>query len=419
MSDTGKGKPSRTCTPTILTSSMEILSKSDLRQLGRELTSRFMRYEENGIEGALRYVKNRTSSLKHYSHSPSLLERLLHTAEEPRLEASHRAAVCDTLCGFLEKGSVSQADGLRSICLNASLLRRTLNMYLLRSGDAQAKPMRQVLTVLVKLLSTNQDDQVTILLINETTHRCLFLIYSHEDVSCIRAAMNILGMFLSKSLLTVFSLIGMASDISKGNPPDGLQGSRTQSSSHPVEPGLYMVRNLPKFVAVLMSWLQEVDVAPAAGHVVVSVFKALKDGKRSADSIPSSSPTLPLWLVPIMEAVREQPELVDSLEHHVLPGLLRLDSSSIDHVISALPIRKIVEDRTGSASEEELRLCLIVCKVADDLGIPVRLGKQLTDCMTETLAANALRWFCQYGCKARGLLIFSMHFLQATFTCIF
>lgn len=375
MSDTGIEKPSITCAPTVLSSSMEILRKGDLRQLGKELTSRFLRYDENGIEDALRYVKNITSSLKLYSHSSSLLERLLHTAEEPRLEAAHRAAVCDTLCGFLEKGSVSQVDALRSMCLNASLLRRAMNMYLLRSGDAQAKPMRQVLTVLMKLLSTNPDDEVTMLLINEITYRCLTLIYSHEDVSCIRAAMNTLGMFLSKSMLTAFLLIGMASNISKGNPPDGLPGSQTQSSTLPVEPELYMVRDLPNFVAVLMGWLREVDVAPAAGHVVVSLFKALKDGKGSADSSPSSSSTVPLWLVPIIQAVREQPELVDSLEHHVLPGLLRLDSTSIDHVVSALPVRKIVEARIGSASEADIRLCLIVCKVADDLGIPVSFGR--------------------------------------------
>lgn len=392
---------------------MELLSKNDLRQLGRGLTPLFLRYQENGAAGAQRYepVNSSTKRRSLLTLFLSLLERLLRTAEEPRLEAAHRAAVCDTLCGFLEQGSVSPVDDLRSICLSPSLWKRTLNMYLMRSGDAQAKPMRQVLIVLVKLLSMIPEGEVAIFITNETAHRCLSLIYSHEDISSVRAALNIMEFFLSKYKITAFSLIEMASDLSAdSHPPEGFRASPTPSGTGPTEAELSKVRNVPEFVAVLMGWMQEADVAPAAGRLIISLFKAYREGIGSADSVTSSPSTVPLWLPPLLEALREQPEVVDNIEHHVLPGLLRLDPTYIEHVVSTLPVKRITEGGIGSASEEELRLCLVVCKVADDLGIALSLGRPYR-LHGQTFAgiANGFRGFYRCGCKAPELLLVTTH----------
>ena len=300
----------------------------------------------------------------------------MRTAEQSRLEAAHRAAVCDTLCGFLEQGCKSPVDDLRSLCLSTSLLKRALNMYMTRSGDTQAKPMRQVLTVLVKLLSMIPDRDRANLIANETVHRCLSVIYSHEDLLCIRGAINILDFFLGRCLITTSLLLEMASDLSADSQPaDGLRASSTQVYKHSAKDKLSTVRSVPAFVSVILSWLQEADVAPAAGRLVVSVFTGLTDGMDFADSGLASPSAVSLWLPPILEALRVQPELIENLEHHVLPGLIRLDPTYIDHIVSALPVESSAAGAIGSVSEEELRLCLVVCKLADDLGINLSLGR--------------------------------------------
>lgn len=239
--------------------------------------------------------------------------------------------------------------------------------------------MRQVLTVLVKLLSTNADSDAATVLINGTVSRCLSLIYSYEDASCVRAAMNILEVFLNKSMITATSLVRLAMEISTESPlTDGPGGSQTPSTIHPGELGLSMVRTLPNFISMVIGWMQQVDIAPAAGRLVVSLFEASKGDSAITDSMAFAPSAGPLWLPPILEAIRERPALVDTLEYHVLPRLFRLESTDIDHVVSALPVRRVAEGGIGSVSEEELRLCLVVCKVADDLGIAMGFGMPLT-----------------------------------------
>ena len=302
-----------------------------------------------------------------------LLERLLQTAEEPRLSATHRAASCNALCGFLEQGAASQDPKLRASCFNPKVWNRTLSVYLERIGDVKAKPMRRVLLTLVKLLYHILDNAMTK---KNAVSKCLALIYLGAESPFVKAAMHVLEIFLSKKVIPFSSLLALAPQrdepVNRGSYPPGLPGLQ----SHDIPSSL---KNSPRqsvegFVYRILHWIHHADAAPAAGRLLFCAFESLKDMDDQDKSAKHVEADLPLWVAPIQQVLNDYPHLMEAIEHHVLPDLLRLDCSDTAKFIKSLPLEALQSGRPCCLKEEDILLCLVVVRLIQDPAFLQPLG---------------------------------------------
>ena len=305
----------------------------------------------------------------------SLLERVLSTAEQPTLSAAHRAAACNALCGLVGRGAVSVVEEQRDLYLNATVWGRIITMYLERSGVAQAKPMRQVLTMLIKLLSLMADVEMAITLAKDAALTCVSLICTRDDVSCVRAAMNVLEAFLNNAIVKPSSLATLSSiSCAEKRVGDAVETHDLQPDSHPGKSEHSEVSGISDFGKAVIGWLSEVDIAPAAGRLLVSFFKHISEDTSTDNLSAVSSSPIPPWFLLIWEVILGQAYLLDEIEHYVLPGLLRIDPTSIVHILRTLSLEKLVQGEVGSVPEDEIRFCLVVIVVMKDLGLYASFG---------------------------------------------
>lgn len=306
-----------------------------------------------------------------------LLERLFLTAEEPRLSASYRAASCDALCGFFEQVAASSIVGLQKELLSPTTLARAFNVYIQRSRDAQAKPMKHLLKVLVGLLVKDTAAEPITLLVQEIASNCLWIIYVQDDSSCAKAAMQVLGIFIQKNLIYAsFVLIVGLGLLSKNitgeerNLTDFIVASGCDSKNPELTKD-----HVPVFVSKVMEWLQHADTASAAGRLLVIVLGSLQKEVRPSEPTSTSATRISGWVSSVLDAVRQQPNLAESLEQHLLPSLLRLDASENEDFLQALSIDKIVNGDVSGLSEATVRLCLIAVTVIEELETSAILRK--------------------------------------------
>ena len=348
------------------------LPEADLRRLSRSLKTIFSHFSDGGTRTERVSTNPHAVSIPHsqgtdplLGQSPRvLLARVLRTAEDPRLTATHRVAVSDALYGLLEQVTVLPSKALRDECLGVATLTATLAVYLNRAGEAQAKPLRKVLRITGDILSKDVGSKVNELVIENSLCSCLALLSVHEDTSGVKAAMNILDMFLKKHIIDLEHLL----DIASGYWPIDKARHRIQLPPKPSDTD----KRISQLVTQLMQWLHDTDTAPAAGRVVITVFDLLQGSAHSTKSSLTTSPTL--WMVPILDAVHKDPSLIDHLEHHLLPGLLRLRHASTYEVLQDLSVHQVKARRTGNMSAEDIRLCLVVMSGMEDLGSALRLG---------------------------------------------
>ena len=316
------------------------------------------------------------------------LERLLRTAEEPRLSSTHRAASCNALCGFLEKGFTSLNIELRDRCSHATVWNRTVTVYLEKSGHAKAKPMRQILVTLAKLLNQRQlidgetgtvfDENVDIVR-KKVISRCLTCIYSGDDLACVKAAMNILEMFLNKKVTNIPTMIEVfyfshESAGIIGVPVTSTTPLNTNSSlSDPTKSSLN--RFVTTFVSQVLHWIRYPDFGPAVGHLLKGIFESLHDHASRSKSASEEIPPPPQWAESIRQLLRNRPDLLEVVGHYVLPDLLCLDMCETTSFICSLPFDDLMGGMLSSLREEDIRLCLLVVQLAENLSLSKPLSK--------------------------------------------
>ncbi|MCJ1478167.1 hypothetical protein MMC13_006843 [Lambiella insularis] len=293
-------------------------------------------------------------------------------ARAGRIASHSRGTPLDAFTSFLEHILASCVTGLRKKFLSVRTLYRAFDVYVERSGDAHAKPTRHLLKVLVGLIVQTAADEATTLLIQHIVYSSLCLIYAFEDSCHAKAAMNILNALLQKNIIYASSILMTKPNSSSKNiighaesltdcMVDSLNASRSRES---IEDRIH------NFVSRLMEWLQHADTAPVAGRLLVTVFESFHRTTESRNLLASlsSPPRVAGWVAPVVHAMHQHPGLVENIEIHLLPSLLRLDASESDEFLHAVSIDRVVNGNLDGLPEEKLRMCLIAVSVIEEVG---------------------------------------------------
>ncbi|MCJ1386583.1 hypothetical protein MMC17_009709 [Xylographa soralifera] len=117
-------------------------------------------------------------------------------------------------------------------------------------------------------------------------------------------------------------------------------------------------------------WMRYADTGPAAGRLILALIGGINDATNLVDSLASLnfSSLAATWIKPVLDAVHRRPELIENLEQHLLPELLRMNLSHTEELLRTLPIEELCRGNIGRLTEEDLRLCLVVIRVVEELG---------------------------------------------------
>ena len=295
--------------------------------------------------------------------------KALQTARSAKLSLTHGGAVWSFLSGFLELGSLSTDQSLRDVCLSSSTWVEIFELYLSRSQNAKPKPAKQVLLTLTKLLSKLSDKAVREHLKDYVIGSTVTIVCEHGESSSVKPAFQVLEHFLRKEVFNSSDIISemarMSLALGNFNSSKDCSAALRSSFLSSLSPLQYL-SFVKSFASSVLRRVRFPDITPVASRLLLFFFKPGQHPLILRNEDKSSYFKPPVWLVPIREAIKEEPALLEICETYLLPGLLRLSSADAMAFLDTLPYDDLKEGKAGSHPASDIQLCLMTLKICVD-----------------------------------------------------
>ncbi|KAF2477596.1 HEAT repeat protein-like protein [Lindgomyces ingoldianus] len=268
----------------------------DLQSAGIPVPERTLR----DFQGVIARILPQFAEQEQTNSLQDVVSPLLKTADVVDLPASHRAAACNILCAIIDACHASKVEYARNAILDDGIWFRLFEIFLQRSENAKAKSMRQVLLVLTNVLLKNQGTQS-----HQQRDRAvstfLTIICHHQDRMQVKPALQGLAHFLSKGIISISGVVELY---------------QTQQGGHnPLTSPQYIQLLFGEF----LRWTTHHDTAPAAGHLIKNALIQIRASFKVEDMARANVVTFPLWIEPVITAIRRWPERIQEFKTNVFP----------------------------------------------------------------------------------------------------
>jgi CRISPR/Cas system CSM-associated protein Csm2 small subunit len=257
------------------------------------------------------------------------LEAFVETAYDPAITAAHRAAATNAICSIL--GYMRSTD--QTAKLAESLWFKIFSVILDRSESAKGKSMRQLLTALTGLLPF-YDPTLRRQIESRSLTLVLQTLLAQSDQGKVKAAFQVLAVFLSKKILTLERFVDYLREFD-GQPSIALSDS---VSRHLV---------LQEFTRKLFDWVQYQDSAPAASQAICALLQQVEDESSQQKVAHDSSKLLPFWIQPLIASLKNHPESLTGLRYYVFPSLFAMDAQGYVCFLDYIGIQRIFNGPTN------------------------------------------------------------------------
>ena len=227
--------------------------------------------------------------------------------------------------------------------------------------------MRHLLSTLAKIAFKYPDEPGRAFLVRYAVSGALITIDGGYESWSIKAAVQVLEHFLNKNIINAFQLVSLLTERGES----GLVNTTTGDLPSCDLPGTLeaeWVSLTDGFVSSVLQWVQYPDVAPSSGRLISSFFISMQKHLVQHRCEDSNDQALPLWFSPIKRALNEEPELLEGLKKHILPGLLRLSFVDTQAFLDTLPLKDLQEGIVGTHTVGDTQLCLLTGRIVVELG---------------------------------------------------
>ena len=226
--------------------------------------------------------------------------------------------------------------------------------------------MRRLLLTLVDILSKQPREDVKRSLVGHAVSRTVRALGEQQDIASIKPAIQTLEHLIHRGFTTACELVTFS--YSQIEAPLAIKPLASSSFSiKEVESsevtGTPWIKSAENFTLSILRWVQYPDCAPAAGRFLSTFFKSLIAYQDDTAKSALEDRELPIWITPIEDALERQPELLEVLETHVLPGLLQLNPRDTRAFLNTLPLDKISRGDVGLIRVSDLQLCIMVARM--------------------------------------------------------
>ena len=322
-----------------------ILLEGELRQLGRSLPGLILQQGNANQQPSAQVQQLRLD--------------LLHTAKSSRLSPSHGAAALNALCAFLDICSKFQNDAWTSLCFSPATCKDLFHIFLDRAEIFKAKPVRQLLVTLSKILADYPNDDVKSLLIDSIVARCVRSLSKKEDAKSVKSCIQALEHFMKKGIITAGAIVFASTRDVSATPQ--IDEKIILDYGHPT-----FREAVEDFVTEVLSWARYPDCASAISRFLPYFFVSLDKvlvAKAPERNSTRNDPKSPLWIRPVKRFLKRDIGIIDSFEIHVLPGLLRLSLWDRESFFATLPLDELQQGNVGGQTHADITLCLLTAKV--------------------------------------------------------
>ncbi|KAJ6780490.1 hypothetical protein PWT90_02966 [Aphanocladium album] len=249
-------------------------------------------------------------------------ERLYAEAAQPKSVSGN---ACVRLCGLVEQASKSDSRALRDWAFSYDVVLRLFNFYIDWNEYDHHRSMRLVLDLIAALLRKNPDQRAAAGTKDALLGDLVSIVSGFSTKPVAKSAIKTLDHFLGKYVFTLDDI-----RVSYESYRSDFQGRE------PIE-----VWGM--FVGDLLDWMCLHFVCPAAGKLVVTLYRMLRQGRGGTDQIPS----IDLWHSWLLMFVTKEPSLVERIKNYVFLPLFKIDRKE-----ALLFLLKMNNDQPVSASEK-------------------------------------------------------------------
>jgi hypothetical protein len=219
--------------------------------------------------------------------------------------------------------------------------------------------MRQVLELLVSLITLNPDKKASSIVKTEILDRVLSIITHQSAQPLVKPAFKVLDYFLGKDAISVIEL------------------TEVYSGSAFTESGTHFQRRIQKvhdpdlwhsFVYAVFEWMLFPDTSPAAGKLLVTFFQKLRAISAKNPSSDDETYTT-LWQRWIRTGLVRHPDSLESIKNYLLPPLFKLDKMGSVKFLQDLAEESHVNDLESQESDAQAFLLLSAMEVGTKSGL--------------------------------------------------
>ncbi len=308
---------------------------------------------------------------------------LLKTASASAITSGHRAAACNVLCGLLDRALVKPSSPELTACLlTDNTWKALLRVYLTRSEGSKPKSMRQVLVTLVNCLGEWHDPLQARSMRDHTGLTFLYLIQCPSYSSDLKPALLGLEYIIRKEIVLVWdvvvflqgfdmeSLRVLARSVAhqfRGDQPTEVELDISAFSAS-ASVALFEA-TIEKFLSTLLVLASRTDLATPASRLIFILSKFLRQQSSKEVHFYHSVTNLPLWVSPLRQCLKQKPECLEALKHHVLPELFALDRQDFLRLIGSLPMHLLSSGMKPEDDNSDFLFLLFSLHVAQSIGM--------------------------------------------------
>ena len=320
-------------------SSSEI-SETSLREIGKNV-GQYVR-------------KNLSASKTSMEDVDNFLFKILNTVSSPTISTTHGAAACNALSAFFDWAIRKGDPDVRALVFSEATFRAGLEAYFQKAETVKAKPLKQLLSSLLSLISRNPNTEVQKLLKTFAVLEAITSIYSRGDISVVKSSMQILEFMLQQSLVSSCDVFATWRDISSAR-DDSRLGDGNDASLYSDE-----YQSAREFIFACLEFLSYPNVASVVSRLVSSLIAFSQTGTITGNEKGIEVQYNGLhWFDTIKGRLVTRPDLFDAFEENVLPALLKSNILSRRDIIKALNLQMIEHGDLQNLDHAEIHLALI------------------------------------------------------------
>ncbi|KAF7182913.1 hypothetical protein CNMCM7691_002657 [Aspergillus felis] len=306
-------------------------------------------------------------------------QSLLKTFSTASIPSSHTTASCLALSAFLDAASVSKCEGTRQLAQSPDTWLSAFEVFITRFEDAKPKPMKLVITSLVKLLAKSRQEPSSHLIQAGLVDAILPSIILGEPRARLKASLVSLEVITRKSAILPHEVISMLQVWLSKNSEKWISllqedckalsmdflliSDETSRSTKRVESRRLAVQIL---LLGLLNQAKNPELASSAGDTIAAFFQKLKTDPGLAQD---ERALLSVWIPPVRYMVLQNIDNLEHMSNYVLQPLFLNDRTGFLSFLDSLPLKHVFAGDMADAALPELTLLFASLQVAKKTGL--------------------------------------------------
>lgn len=229
------------------------------------------------------------------------------------------------LCGLVEQSAKSPSRVLSEWAFSYDVVLKLFNFYIDWNEYDHHRSMRLVLDLIAALLRKNPDTHAALSTKDALLGDLVSIVSGRSTKPVAKSAIKTLDHFLGKYVFTLDDI------------------RVTYESYRSDFQGRQPLEVWGMFIGDLFDWMCLHFVCPAAGKLVVTLYRMLRQGRGGTDQIPS----IDLWHSWLLQFVTKESSLVERIKNYVFLPLFKIDRKE-----ALLFLQKMNNDQPVSASDK-------------------------------------------------------------------